>query len=332
MLFAHAAEEAGIRQLLVPLLGVAYAASMVSVIRLRRQRHRVSLCVLDERSLAAACEALLEEPDAELCAGEDALVGFGVAVDGAVVGLDQLRLDPCGAGGVLEEPRVDSRFDGLGLEELLRRFSLSRAPAGLRLRQMAFAWNERVCRLYTRAGMRESARWGYRIATQRELPALRTAAVAQLEAIGRRRTRAQAGAPSAMAAAAAVRRACGRPQPLLLQYWELHELAALERLCASPRGLALHTAGGAVCSLGELVERAEPLGSLCTATLYAGGLGASGDAAAAEALSLVLFWADEAERRQVRSLVLFLPGALLDTLNLSRQECQLVAFEATPEP
>jgi hypothetical protein len=141
-----------------------------------------------------------------------------------------------------------------------------------------------------------------RIAAQRELPALRAAAAARLEAMGRRRIRAQAGAPGAAAAAAAVTRACGRPRSLLLQYWELHEPSELGRLCATPRALALHTTGGAVCSLGELVERAEPLGSLCTATLYYSGggvLDASGDAAAAEALSLVLFWVDEAERRQV---------------------------------
>jgi hypothetical protein len=100
----------------------------------------------------------VEEPDTELCVGENALVGFGVTVDGAVVGVDKLRLDPGGSEGTLEEPLLDSGFEGLGLEEQLRRFSLSRTPAGLRLRQLAFSWNLRACRLCARAGMRESAR------------------------------------------------------------------------------------------------------------------------------------------------------------------------------
>jgi hypothetical protein len=52
MLLAYEGDEAGVLRLLVPLLGVVYAATVVSVIRLRRQRLRVSLCVLDDKAFA----------------------------------------------------------------------------------------------------------------------------------------------------------------------------------------------------------------------------------------------------------------------------------------
>ena len=306
-----------------------YSLALVSMMRMRSWQHRNQVrCRLVDRQEVEGMRDLVDdydddesEIDSAFSPSCDDLI-FGVEVNNEIVGVDIVRVDQ-GIGHV-EGVKVAKAFYGKGLEAQLRKYSLQylrhHFPVVHILRQLVFEWNWKAKQVAVVSGMQLLLEFEYAVledlgdSNASNLPMLTTATtIAQVEIALLRHSE----------------------KNVLLQYWDIYDLTykTLRWLCSSFTSDAddfddstesseicnfsykrscIVKLGHCSCSMGEMIDRGDTLGKLCTFTVYCNvtHYKAQPDECENDCLAHINHWYQLAKRSKCQSIIAFVPKCL----------------------
>jgi len=258
--------------------------------------------------------------------------------------------------GTLEEAKLARRFRGSALESQLRRAALKEArmyvPGLSAARQLVFSWNRNAQQVCKGVGMDEKARWGYMLVDKDyQLEKLLEKTAVELGTRLERGEEPQRLRQIVEYSEIEIKlRGCLSRHRLLMHYWDVYDfnLDTITWLCAGSRGNSkgegdsgdsssggptsrncVMQAGKLTCSLGELIDRDEPLGSLCTYSIYCNEatLAKHCQACVAETILHIRHWALVSRKMKCKSVIMFCASSLHKHLPAMAAHSEIVLFQ-----